>query len=276
MADDIGRSGEDPREVAARRRAEGEARRAAQRGQGMIARAAERAAASGGSGGRGGRALVLAGPSEPAPRGGMSLSPRGANAVTDAADRRIPLNLGSGLGTAGRVASRALPVVGTAQNVLSSRAANDYTQDDVAREGRAERARQVDALQRALPAGPDADAERSNRSDPPAPAPRPRPAAPRPAAPRQREMSADDLNAMVLDRLGKDYEGARAPDGPDASIARMRIDREMGMKKGGHVKAAPVRMAKGGAVKAKPVKMASGGKVRGDGVCRVRTRGRMV
>lgn len=87
-------------------------------------------------------------------------------------------------------------------------------------------------------------------------------------------MSADDLNAMVLERLGKDYEGARAPSGPAADRARENIGEAMGMKKGGAVKAAPVRMAKGGVVKGKPAKMASGGKVRGDGICRVKSKGR--
>jgi hypothetical protein len=94
-------------------------------------------------------------------------------------------------------------------------------------------------------------------------------------------MSADDLNAMVLDRLGKSYEGQRPPSGASADEARERINSRMseGMKKGGPVK----KMAKGGAVKAsvkgmKPVyKMAGGGAARGDGcAARGKTKGRMI
>jgi hypothetical protein len=101
------------------------------------------------------------------------------------------------------------------------------------------------------------------------------------SAARGNEMSADDLNAMVLDRLGKSYEGQRPPSGASADEARERISSRMseGMKKGGPVK----KMAKGGAVKAstkgmKPVyKMAGGGAARGDGcAARGKTKGRMV
>lgn len=104
---------------------------------------------------------------------------------------------------------------------------------------------------------------------------------PRPRAARGSEMSADDLNAMVLDRLGKSYEGQRPPSGVGADEARERINSRMseGMKKGGPVK----KMAKGGPVKAstkgmKPVyKMAGGGAARGDGcAARGKTKGRMI
>lgn len=104
---------------------------------------------------------------------------------------------------------------------------------------------------------------------------------PRPRAARGSEMSADDLNAMVLDRLGKSYEGQRPPSGASADEARERINSRMseGMKKGGPVK----KMAKGGPVKAstkgmKPVyKMAGGGAARGDGcAARGKTKGRMI
>lgn len=272
MADDIGRSGEDPREVAARRRAEGEARRAAQRGQGMVARARERTAAGGGSGGGGGgRALTVPGASDPVPSGGRDVALRG-NRDVSVSDRRIPLSLGS---TGVRAMTRAVPVVGALADAVtptSLEAGADFERAGL-RQARAE----TMARNQAEPAdGPAAGSMANRAPDPaPAPAPAPRPAArpaPRPAAPRARELSADDLNAMVLERLNRSYEGARPPEGADASRARARIDEAMGMKKGG-----PVRMAKGGLVKDKPAKMASGGKVRGDGICsKGKTKGRMV
>lgn len=103
----------------------------------------------------------------------------------------------------------------------------------------------------------------------------------RPRAARGSEMSADDLNAMVLDRLGKSYEGSPPPSGASVDEARARISSRMseGMKKGGPVK----KMAKGGPVKAsvkgmKPAyKMAGGGAARADGCAmRGKTKGRMV
>ena len=93
----------------------------------------------------------------------------------------------------------------------------------------------------------------------PAPRPRPRPQA-RPQG--RRELTADELNSMVLERLGAE-RGIDRAEGPAAAVARERIAARMAepYKKGGMVKpkTAPKKMMKGGVV-AKPKVAAKKGK----------------
>ncbi len=89
--------------------------------------------------------------------------------------------------------------------------------------------------------------------------PRPRPQA-RPQG--RRELTADELNSMVLERLGAE-RGIDRAEGPAAAVARERIAARMAepYKKGGMVKpkTAPKKMMKGGVV-AKPKVAAKKGK----------------
>jgi hypothetical protein len=100
--------------------------------------------------------------------------------------------------------------------------------------------------------------EAGNRRPAAAP-PRSRPQA-RPQG--RRELTADELNAMVLERLGAE-QGIDRAEGPTAAVARERIGQRMGepYKKGGMVqpKAAPKKMMRGGVV-AKPKVAAKKGK----------------
>lgn len=105
---------------------------------------------------------------------------------------------------------------------------------------RTQRAR-VDDLMETLPrTRPNAAAERA------AAAPRRRPAG------RSRELSADELNSMVLSRLGVAGYEAPAEESTTAAAARRRINNAMpAFKKGGAVKskAKPAAYKKGGSVK---------------------------
>jgi hypothetical protein len=265
MADDIGRAGQDPRDVARGRQRAGRAAR--QRAAAAMDLETPRTSAGGSGGGGGGRALTVAPSSEPARRGGSAVAPRGGSEVT--ADRRIPLNPGNLGGSAARIGARAIPGVGALQAALSSTEVGNPNREETAR---AIRAHQIATTPTAAD-GPDIGTQGSRGRVPDEPAPRreeaprrttpPRPRTPSARQPSAgRELSADDLNAMVLERLGRTYSGDAPPAGAESDRARARIGEAMGMKKGGPVrKQAPVRMAKGGAVKSAP-------KMRGCGIAK--------
>lgn len=186
-----------------------------------------------------------------------------------------------------RAGSRLIPGVGALAGMAptSMEAGAEFEREGLRRvREEAARNQDLDNLRRALPAGPDIEAERAARGAPPASRPAPRPAA-RPASappPRIREMSADELNEMELRRIRAERQmeddemRRRAPREEDmggsgnigAASARERGEQvgppgQYNYKKGGMVKkkaggtiaakpkAAPAKMKKGGAV-AKP------------------------
>lgn len=250
MADDIrSRAGLDPREEAARRIRDGEARRAAAREaltqeqmrertmREMEERRAARAAAP----------AAAEGPARPAnPR------PNVASRVPSA-------------GTVARVGSRAVPGMNVLRGVMpTSLEEGARFEEEGLRRARAEQmAQQRSAMEQEL-----GEAPQRMPTPRPAPAARPRPAAA--AAPRRREMTADELNALAMGERGMDA---------DAEVARMRIEqrrreleeRGTAFKKGGMIKkkaggmiakpkAAPKKMMKGGAVAKPKVAVKSKGK----------------
>lgn len=294
MADDIGKPGQDPRDVATARREQGMIRRAQQRALEEAGRRVAVTSAGGsgaGGGGGGGRALVPSGGDRlPAPSGGggrdlIPYEQRGSsstregsrNAVTR--DNRIPLNLGSipsaARNVAGSVAGRlgagafnAIPSVTTAAR--SSLTSNPEGAEEVRRMAEDARTRadeesreaEANAARAALAERTEARRAAANRST---------------VRMRPTEMTADDLNNLSLTRgvvsdFNVDTQAGK-------NIRRRLAEMEPGMKKGGPVK----KMAKGGPVKAskkdmKPVyKMAKGGAARGDGcAARGKTKGRMI
>jgi hypothetical protein len=137
-----------------------------------------------------------------------------------------------GTGLAG-VANTAMALGPVLEEGLRERATR--TMDERARTSR------LDGMRRSLPAGPDAEVERLMRDMPAGPdieaeraASRPARAAPpqrRSAPMARREMTADQLNEMVLQRLGREpFETVpETPEatGPEAAVARERIRQRM-------------------------------------------------
>jgi hypothetical protein len=280
MADDISRYGADPREESARRLREGAARRAR---RDMPTREQLPATSSGGRGGPPtvppGTGVAMPDPGSPA---GRSLtSPSNAPMVRPRAnfddimrrgmaDMQRPGMRGRGAGPAA-AAGAAMALGPAIEEGLRERATR--TMDERARTSR------LDGMRRSLPAGPDAEVERLMRDMPAGPdieaeraASRPARAAPpqqRSAPMARREMTADQLNEMVLQRLGREpFETVpETPEatGPEAAVARERIRQRMAepYKKGGVVKPkAPVKKAAGGMIKPKVAAPAGRGKGR--------------
>jgi len=243
MADDIrSRAGLDPREEAARRLRDGEARRAAarealtqeqMRERTMREMAARRAA----------QAAAAAAPEAEMPS-------RPANPRPNVASR-VPAVAGA----AARGASRAVPGMNVVLGVTptSLQAGADFEREGLRQVRMAdERARMEQEM-----------GEAGQRMPTSPPAPRPAPAR-RPAAPAAREISADRLNDLMM--------GAE-PATPEERVAQMRMrgrqqeleERGTAFKKGGMVKQKPVAKKAGGMVAAKPKpaakKMMKGGMV---------------
>lgn len=211
--------------------------------------------------------------------------PSAGRALAEAAPpRQIPLR---GLPVA-RAGSRLIPGLGALASMAptSLEAGAEFEREGLRRaREEATRNQDLDNLIRALPAGPNIEAERAARGTPPRPAPRPA-ARPAPARPRVREMSADELNEMELRRIRAERqmeedearriarERPPAPVDIGAASARERGEQvgppgQYNMKKGGKVPA-PKKMMKGGIVakpkskakpKGKPMPFKKGGKI---------------
>jgi len=233
MADDIrSRAGLDPRQEAARRLREGEARRAAARSALTEEQMRERVM----------REMEARRAAPPAPAAEPAMRP--ANPRPNVA-QRMPSPA-----TVARVGSRAIPGVGTVRSMAptSLQAGADFEREGL------RRARAEDMAQRRA-----AEEQSMGEAGQRMPTPRPAPAR-RAAAPAAREISADRLNDLMM--------GAE-PATPEERVAQMRMrqrqqeleERGTAFRKGGMVKpkamkvggkvAAPKKMMKGGAV-AKP------------------------
>ena len=274
MADDIGSRGEDPRDVArrrlniGRRLREGQVRTAQGQASGPSMTPSTQSMVpyregvpagggrgGGGEGGRGGPPATSGGREMAAPRGenlpavrregmpSIRVPPGSAEAMRGAMQSPMARAAGTGRAAAGRAAVEGAMRLG----------------DRLMRGGRSPAARMPspdlgdEAPEPARSPRPypfeEEDMYAGSVAGRPAPAPRPRQAAR--AAPR--EMSADDLNEIVL-RLNRGEK-------PVTETEKRLADR-MGIayRKGGMVKP-KTAMKKGGAVKAPAKKMKSGGKV---------------
>ena len=248
MADDIrSRAGLDPREEAARRVRDGEARRAAAREALTQEQMRERVMKEM-------EARRAAPPPPPAPERPMNPRPD--------TRPRIPA---STVGTIARAGSRAIPGMNVARALspTSLEPGAEFEREGL-RQARMEQARMRDRAGMEQEMG-----EAGDRMPTPRPAPR---QAARPAA---REMSADRLNELAM---GADPRNA------EERVAQMRMqgrrreleDKGSAFKKGGMVKkkaggviakpkAAPAKMKKGGAVakpKGKPMPFKKGGVIK--------------
>ena len=274
MADDIGSRGEDPRDVArrrlniGRRLREGQVRTAQGQASGPSMTPSTQSMVpyreglpagggrgGGGEGGRGGPPATSGGREMAAPRGenlpavrregmpSIRVPPGSAEAMRGAMQSPMARAMGTGRATAARTAAEGAMRLG----------------DRLMRGGRSPAARTPagdlgDEAPEAPRSAPTADYEESRRAGEAAgrPAPRQQPARGAARA-AQREMTADDLNEIVL-RLNRGEK-------PVTETEKRLADR-MGIayRKGGMVKP-KTAMKKGGAVKAPAKKMKSGGKV---------------
>lgn len=250
MADDIrSRAGLDTPDEAARRRRDGEARRAAAREAMTQEQMRERTM----------KEMEARRAAPPAPRAAGPANPRPDTRP------RIPA---STVGTVARAGSRAIPGMNVARALspTSLEAGAEFEREGM-RQARMEQARMRDRAGMEQEMG-----EAGDRMPTPRPAPRP---VARPA-PRRAEMSADRLNELAM--------GAE-PMNAEERVAQMRMqgrrqeleDQGSAFKKGGMVKkkaggmiaakpkAAPAKMKKGGAVakpKGKPMPFKKGGMIK--------------
>lgn len=295
MADDIGGPGEDPRDVARRRLnvgrrvREAEAQRRANmssgpalrpQGQSVVPYEERLPADRGGrdmvpSGGRdvvpsaggGGRGVLPPGGGDIVPSGGAGGGGGSAAGRSLVPDNRIPINPRTPPSVGSALFRRALGPAGVVADLLDSTPVADATLRGSGIQPYGGSGRFNDEVPTAeLPptvVTAEADRELQSRAQ--------RRNTQRPAtrmSPRQREMTADELNAISLGVITPG-SGATSEPGREGDIARRIAARQKEvseMKKGGKVK----RMAKGGVVKAS-------GACRADGIAaRGKTRGRMV
>ena len=280
MADDIGLPGEDPRDVAQRRLREGAMRRLYQRNpvvtepidtalerQRVRAREAEARRLPVPSGGGGGRGMLPPGGGDVVPSGGAGGGGGSAAGRSLVPDNRMTINPSIPSSAARTIGRRLLGPAGVAADMLNSTPVADATLRGSGIQPYGGSGRFNDEVPTAeLPptvVTAEADRELQSRAQ--------RRNTQRPAtrmSPRQREMTADELNAISLGVITPG-SGATSEPGREGDVARRIAARQKEvseMKKGGKVK----RMAKGGVVKASGASRADGCAARG------KTKGRMV